>query len=165
MPWIRGRWDGRFSWEHEQKWFPPEKWSQDTWDLFCLLALTSYARLSASLATVSPASSPRPSSLSMASSAPIMNDFPEVGGKVSASTGGKNKIINARALWTQWARDEGNVRKSSTELIAKVYVAFLFEHLHRVGSHRARWTGPRWAGTGGRMVEAACGTGPLLLSS
>ncbi|TNN62653.1 hypothetical protein EYF80_027094 [Liparis tanakae] len=33
---------------------------------------------------VSPASSPRPSSLSMASSAPIMNDFPEVGGKLAS---------------------------------------------------------------------------------
>lgn len=55
----------------------------------CLFSLTSYARLSASLATVSPASSPSPSSLSMASSAPMMNDFPEVGGKVIASTADK----------------------------------------------------------------------------
>lgn len=60
-------------------------------DAVCLLLLTSYARLSASLATVRPASSPRPSSLSMASSVPMMNDFPEVGGKVIASTRKKKR--------------------------------------------------------------------------
>lgn len=58
-----------------------------------IVPLTSYARLSASLATVSPASSPRPSSLSMASSVPMINDFPEVGGKVIASTDEEKQII------------------------------------------------------------------------
>lgn len=50
--------------------------------------LTSYARLSASLAVVRPASSPSPSSLSAASSnRPMMKDLPDVGGNVIASTG------------------------------------------------------------------------------
>ena len=50
------------------------------------VALTSYARLSASLATVSPASSPSPSSSETASSTlPRMKDFPDDGRKVMAS--------------------------------------------------------------------------------
>lgn len=50
-------------------------------------SLTSYARLSASLATVSPASSPSPSSLETASSTrPRMKDFPADGRKLIGSS-------------------------------------------------------------------------------
>lgn len=49
---------------------------------------------SASLATVSPANSPKPSSFSNASSGPIIKDFPDDGGNVNASTGQKKKNIS-----------------------------------------------------------------------
>lgn len=61
------------------------------------VSLTSYARLSASLATVSPASSPSPSSLETASSTlPRMNDFPDDGRKVIASTETKESVFMQR---------------------------------------------------------------------
>lgn len=60
-------------------------------------SLTSYARLSASLATVSPASSPSPSSLETASSTlPRMNDFPDDGRKVIASMETKETVFMKR---------------------------------------------------------------------
>lgn len=54
-------------------------------------SLTSYAMLSASLATVNPASSPSPISLETASSTrPRMKDFPDDGRKVMASAETEN---------------------------------------------------------------------------
>lgn len=75
-----------------------QAWNQNS-------TLTSYARPSASLATVSLARSPSPSSLSMASSVPIIN-VPGVGGKVRVSTVKKENLITTK-LQTERGRGGG----------------------------------------------------------